>query len=258
MPSKSTSEVDLEKITLLSLLQSVKKLTIASVMLIISIEGIIAGSAFTIGKYYDQFWNHVSTDTTYSVPLEAIFGRSHTGEPSARLIPPNEKEVFLNKQLNNAQRKIKIVTLRGEWLLGEQRTFFLKALRNVSVELFMPDFKDDRLYNIVQDAIGRDDHGTLPQSTYAQTLLVFGDQIKDSKDFKIGVTGTFPWTRFTIFDDKAVSFVLTPGISGGPSIPSFFTEDPSLVKVFIDLYDKIKTDSKPFFTSLSETQDYVQ
>jgi hypothetical protein len=218
--------------------------------LIAAVPAIIASVfAFNVGKSASQA--PVAALPPQSIELEKIFGRGLDGKARARLVPANENELLLNEQFNRAQRSIKIVTLRGNWLFGNQETYFNKAVRNVNVEVLMLDYKDDELYKMVQDAVSRDGQGVLPQARYAESLVQFSKLFRESKGFTVGVTRDYPWTRFTIFDDRAVSFILTPTISGGPSAQAFFTDDPALVKTFLDIYVRSRRNASVF---LSESE----
>ena len=178
------------------------------------------------------------------------------GQPRVQLLSERDNEHLLNDRLRGAQSKIRIVTLRGNWITGNQEASFSRATQHVSVEILMLDFKDAELYKMVQEEIITDRQGKAEKTRYAEALLGFAKYIKDGKDLKVGVTDFFPLTRFTIFDDKAVSFILTPGISGGPGTPAFFTEDSLMVDAYKHLYERIRARAI-LFDSLEAAEEYI-
>ena len=58
--------------------------------------------------------------------------------------------------------------------------------------------------------------------------------------FSLGFYRTYPWTRFTIFDDQKVSFIITPNTIGGKFTYRYFSSDPLVVNMFEKIYEKIK------------------
>ena len=97
--------------------------------------------------------------------------------------------------------------------------------RNLTVEVLLHDYKNKYMFNALQDSMLKNELPIYDHKHYKEKIDLYGRYYDIGNDFLSGVHKFYPWTRFTIFDDSAVSFILTPMLHGGKGVQIFFSEE---------------------------------
>jgi len=188
--------------------------------------------------------------------LYSIFGADRRIAPRADMVlTASENRQKLQEGFQGATNSIQMVIIDGTSWIQEHIKVFDEKAKTVNVELLMLDFGDPAFHEFVQRAMMAAGHRRKEQPHYAEVLEFFEKRINPSSKFSVGVYNWYPWCRFTIFDGKAVSFILTPAIAGGPQAQPFFTTEPGLVECFTNLFNQIRSSSKVFKTA-QEASNY--
>lgn len=121
-----------------------------------------------------------------------------------------ENDALLDQWFGRAKRNIRIVTLDGSSFISTHHDRLKTAMRHGSVQMLMVDYKDANLHALVQFAMERSQQPIKSSASYARQLNQYAqDYFHPTNNFSVGVYRSYPWIRFTIFDDSAVSFILT-------------------------------------------------
>lgn len=192
------------------------------------------------------------------IALTSLFGLDNDGNLRVEPIARSDNSELLSKKFNLAQKEIKIVTESGNsWLLAEQRIPFKDALsRGVDIEVMLFDYRDKLIFEATDYAVLSSSPTKLDYDFHRKILRQYGELY--NKGLKIRMHRFYMWTRFTIFDNKAVSFVLTPLLraSGGSrGIQPFYSDDPVVVELFKYIYESVRRNSRGF-DSTKEVIDY--
>ncbi len=153
------------------------------------------------------------------------------------LIPDNENLEKLRNEFNIAQFNIKIVTIDGgTWIQPSLSLDFRNATKRVPVTILMMNFSDKNIKDIWNSAMITNGTSAWDDIHYLRSLSFYKEIMNNSKSkLTIGLYNIYPWTRFTIFDDKAVSFIMSP-LMKGDYTPKYFSRDPEIIKCFEAIY----------------------
>lgn len=194
-----------------------------------------------------------------SIPLSIIFGKTIENKERVQLIPKSENIIKLNKSFDNSKSKIRIVTELGNtWLLSENYQSIISALnRKIDVEILTFDFTNQELRQLARYSSQKGEG----KGGYTPDEVLRG--FKDYKNLLVKYPNLtiypyreYPWVRFTLFDDSAVSFVLRPMLNISKPKP-FFSTDPLIIKMFEAIYKNFKNSSEVTCSTSKEYEKYI-
>jgi len=190
--------------------------------------------------------------------VNSIFGEDEYGKPRVRVVPQSDNHLLLNQSFSNAKSKIRIVTELGNtWLLSENYQSFNDAInRRLDISVLMFDFTNIELRNMARYSSqkGEGKQGYTSDEVL-RGLEDYRRLLQQGAKIDFGSYNTYPWIRFTIFDDTAVSFVLRPMLNMSRPFPLYST-DPVVIKMFEGIYNEFQK-SSTMYLSESEFSDYI-
>jgi hypothetical protein len=179
-------------------------------------------------------------ETNLPGDLTPIFGRVG-GSNRVRNVPRDENTKLLREWVANSQKSIKIVTINGSsWIKPNLMATFEEATARVPVTLMLLDYSDTDSRELFNEAMRQYGESIWPKKQFEENLLEYSELLKPGNQLTVGLYQDYPWTRFTIFDDRAVSFIVTPAVEAGDSVLTYYSEDPYIVQCFGSVFEKIK------------------
>ncbi len=219
------------------------------------LAAVIAAVPTTISTItaYQAGKRQYTSDT--ALTLAMLFGEKN-GKPRAKPVARERNDQILAQKFSAAKQRIRIVTETGwSWLLGDLRPSLEDAVsRGVTVEVLLLDFRDKRMFDAIQRTMRRNDLQTFTPRIYAESAARYLPFFDAEASFTVGLHRAFLWSRFTLFDDDEVSFVLTPILYGGSGVQPFFSDDRLVYETFETLYVSIREGS----TILATKEDFAE
>lgn len=160
--------------------------------------------------------------------------------PCVRNVPRSDNSILLHEWFQKSHNNIKIVSATGiSWLLNNQKNDLQDAIKRIPITLLILDYTDKATLDLWNDAEAEYGEGTWGNQDFVELLKKYSQMRTSGAQLTLGLYDEFPSSRFTIFDDRAVSFIVTPNVIGGDRALTYFSEDPYIVRCFEAWYAKI-------------------
>jgi len=184
--------------------------------------------------------------------LISIFGQSDNGEPRVKIIQKSDNNLLLNQAFTNAKSEIRIVTELGNYQAFKD----VVISRRLRITVLMLDFTNVDLRDLARYSSqkGEGKQGYTPDEV-VRGLEIYSKLLSSDAAVNFGTYSKYPWIRFTIFDDTAVSFVLRPVLNLSRPQPLYST-DPVIVKMFEGIYKEFEK-SAEMYHSGPELDSYI-
>lgn len=193
-----------------------------------------------------------------TLKVVSMFGHSEDGSSRVRVVDKSDNNLLLNNSFNNAKSQIRIVTELGNtWLLSDNYQAFRDASdRKLNINILMLDFTNHDVRNLARYSSqkGEGKQGYTPEEVI-RGLEEYSKLMRSGVGVKLGSYTEFPWVRFTIFDDSAVSFVLRPMLNISRPQPMYST-DPVIVKMFEGIYREFEK-SATIYAKAEDLENYI-
>lgn len=181
--------------------------------------------------------------------LDGLFAKTDQIE----VLDDDENDRRLAEWFARTNSKLRMVTIDGgTWLLTGNITGILKdkakTLDAFELLLFnnygpLGEFHDQRIVQQVLPPQAQE----LYRHNYSQYLSWYPQVAGTKSGFATYLYDEYPWARFTIFDDVAVSFVLVPTLREGvKGCPKLFSKDKAVVDCFIRVFEGMKGRAIPY------------
>jgi len=175
--------------------------------------------------------------------LAPVFGTAR-GLDRVRNVPRKENTGLLRQWLANSQKSVKIVTINGSsWIKPDLMTAFEQATARMPVTLMLLDYTDKKSMDVWNDAMNEYGESVWTKEQFNDNFLSYAKLLQPKNHLRVGLYREYPWSRFTIFDDRAVSFIVTPVVEAGDSVLTYFSEDPFVVRCFEQIFERIEEDA---------------
>lgn len=198
---------------------------------------VIAGALSILSSLYPPQHKQAS-----ALKLITIFGQNEEGNPRVRLIEKSDNNLLLNDSFSGSKQRIRIVTELGNtWLLGDNYQAFKDAInRKIEIKVLMFNFTNKELRDLARYSSqkGEGKQGYTSEEVM-RGLTAYRELLDAGAKVTFGTYTEFPWVRFTIFDDNAVSFVIRPMLNISRPQPMYST-DPVIVKMFEGIYNQFE------------------
>lgn len=182
--------------------------------------------------------------------LTLLFGATEDGAPRVTTIDAARNISVLNEAFSKSKSSIKIVTELGNtWLLGSNYQALKSSLdRSVKISILIMDFNDRESVNLARYSTqkGEGKQGYTPDEVI-RNLEIYATLVKSKAPINLSAYNEYPWVRFTLFDDSAVSFVLRPMLNISRPQPMYST-DPLIIKMFEGIFNKLEKSSRKYNT----------
>lgn len=193
--------------------------------------------------------------------LTPVFGEV-SGRSRVVNLPPVKNNEQLRRSITGAQKSIKIVTINGQsWIKSNFFADFEQASRRIPVTLMLLDFTDSNAVETFNDAMREySGESIFPEEQFRDNFMDYVKKLHPESHLTLGLYREYPWARFTIFDDRAVSFIVTPLVESGDSVNRYYSEDPFVVRCFERIFDQISKDSEKrgsVFTDAASAKRYI-
>lgn len=190
--------------------------------------------------------------------LISVFGQLDNGESRVKIIQKSDNNLLLNQAFANSKSEVKIVTELGNtWLLGDNYQAFKGVIdRKLKITVLMFDFTNVELRDLARYSSqkGEGKQGYTPDEVI-RGLETYSQLLSGGAMVNFGSYSQYPWVRFTIFDDTAVSFVLRPVLNLSRPQP-FYSTDPVIVKMFEGIYKEFEKKAE-MYRSATELDSYI-
>lgn len=201
--------------------------------------------------------SNMSKSPIISGDLTEYFGKNEQGY-RVHHVPRNENTKLLSGWFSKSQKSIKIFAANGSsWLMPDHKEQLNSASKRVSVTILLIDGSHEDALATWNDAMTEYGESVLTKNEFMQYVKWYSQFMTNENKFTLGLHREYPWTRFTIFDDRAVSFIITPGVVGGNRAITYFSENKYVVDSFMKLFEKIKNDST-IFKNGKEIESFLQ
>jgi hypothetical protein len=199
--------------------------------------------------------------------LTAIFGVSGGGSSQVavkrvELLSPQDNTKRLNEWFSKSQKSIKIVTITGaSWIVTNHMEEFRQKAAAIPVTLMLLDFTDPASADTFNDAMNEYHESVWRDIDFKHRILEYSELLGPQGHLTLGLYREYPWSRFTIFDGRAVSFIVTPVIEAGDNVNRYFSEDPFVVRCFEAEFAKITANAARdgrMFTDVGAVQSYLR
>lgn len=191
--------------------------------------------------------------------VATLFGVNDNNQPRANIVDAVKNISTLNESFEKSRSTITIVTELGNtWILGSNYQSFKSALdRNVKINVFLTDFSNPEMSKIARYSTQK---GEGKQGYTSDELIrgleAYAKLAKNNSNLSIYYYDDYPWVRFTIFDDSAVSFVLRPMLNISKPQPMYST-DPVIIKMFEGVLNKIHKSSQTL-NHVDEIEKFIE
>jgi len=187
----------------------------------------------------------------------ALGSDPRNGVPLAEVFDSKSKADRKNSSLfKSAQDSICIVTVHGgSWLhdLEVEPNFSDALKRGVRIKLCLVDTNSQAFHLLdLSRSVGLEwEFGKerLDVSTFRERLGGYRKLQADSvmgKNLSISAYSAYPWIRFTIYDGREATFVLTPFLNPGIEATKYYTNNPWLIRCLEGIFKEFESSSRHF------------